>query len=78
MSRNTADRAGLWVDGFNYFTTTKGGKILEPYAGHAEGEITFYAAGDYIVHVTIQDTTGKGGGASGCCWTTAMVKVTVK
>ena len=68
----------LWVDGFNYFTTTKGGKILEPYAGHAEGEITFYAAGDYIVHVTINDTTGKGGGASGCCWTTAMIKVNVK
>jgi hypothetical protein len=68
---------GLWADGFNYFTTTKGGKILEPYAGHAEGEITFYAAGDYIVHVTINDTTGKGGGASGCCWTTAMIKVNV-
>ena len=68
----------VWVDGFNYFTTTKGGKILEPYAGKAEGNITFYAPGDYIVHVTINDTTGKGGGASGCCWTTAMVKVAVK
>ena len=68
----------VWVDGFNYFTTTKGGKILEPYAGKAEGTVTFYTPGDYIVHVTIQDTTGKGGGASGCCWTTSMVKVNVK
>ena len=68
----------VWVDGFHYFTTTKGGKILEPYAGKAEGTITFYAPGDYIVHVTIDDTTGRGGGASGCCWTTAMVKVAVK
>lgn len=31
-----------------------------------------------MVHVTINDTTGKGGGASGCCWTTAIVKVNVK
>ena len=35
----------VWVDGFNDFTTTKGGKILEPYAGKAEGNVTFYAAG---------------------------------
>jgi hypothetical protein len=68
----------VWADGFNYFTTTKGGKILEPYAGKAEGTVTFYTPGDYIVHVTIDDTTGRGGGASGCCWTTAMIKVAVK
>jgi len=66
------------VDGFHPFTTIKGGKPMEPYAGKANGTITFSAAGDYVVHVTINDFSEKGGGATGCCWTTAMVKVNVK
>jgi hypothetical protein len=65
------------ADGF-HFTTLKGGKPLEPYAGKATGTVTFSAAGDYIVHVTINDFSEKGGGATGCCWTTAMMKVNVK
>ena len=66
------------VDGFAPFTTTTGGKPMEPYAGKATGTVTFGAAGDYVVHVTINDFSEKGGGATGCCWTTAMVKVNVK
>jgi hypothetical protein len=66
------------VDGFHAFTTTKGGKPMEPYAGKASGTLTFSAPGDYVVHVTINDFSEKGGGATGCCWTTAMVKVNVK
>ena len=66
------------VEGFHPFTTVKGGKPMEPYAGKANGTITFSAAGDYVVHVTINDFSEKGGGATGCCWTTAMVKVNVK
>jgi hypothetical protein len=65
------------ADGF-HFTTLKGGKPLEPYAGKATGTVTFSTAGDYIVHVTINDFSEKGGGATGCCWTTAMMKVNVK
>ena len=34
-------RTGRLGGRFNYFTTTKGGKTLEPYAGKAEGTITF-------------------------------------
>lgn len=66
------------VDGFHSFTTTKGGKPMEAYAGNAKGTVTFSAPGDYVVHVTINDFSEKGGGATGCCWTTAMVKVNVK
>jgi len=66
------------VEGFHPFTTIKGGKPMEPYAGKSNGTITFSAPGDYVVHVTINDFSEKGGGATGCCWTTAMVKVNVK
>lgn len=65
------------AEGF-HFTTIKGGKALEPYAGKASGTVTFSAPGDYIVHVTLNDYSEKGGGATGCCWTTAMIKVNVK
>jgi hypothetical protein len=66
------------VEGFKSFTTTKGGKPMEPYAGKSNGTVTFSAPGDYVVHVTINDFSEKGGGATGCCWTTAMIKVNVK
>jgi hypothetical protein len=66
------------VDGLHEFETTKGGKLLEPYAGRTHGTISFSAAGDYIVHITLNDLSEKGGGATGCCWTTAMLKVNVK
>lgn len=66
------------VEGFAPFTTLKGGKPMEAYAGKANGTVTFSAPGDYVVHVTINDFSGPGGGATGCCWTTAMVKVNVK
>ena len=66
------------VEGLHEFTTTKGGKPMEPYAGKVSGTLTFSAPGDYVVHVTLNDFFEKGGGATGCCWTTAMVKVNVK
>jgi len=66
------------VEGLHEFTTTKGGKPMEPYAGKSSGTLTFSAPGDYIVHITLNDFSEKGGGATGCCWTTAMVKVSVK
>ena len=37
----------------------------------------FSEPGEYILHVTANDYSGDGGGGEVCCWTTAMVKVTV-
>jgi hypothetical protein len=58
--------------------TTKGGKPLEDYSGKATPTVTFSEAGDYVLHVQINDYSGPGGGGSGCCWTTTLVKVAVK
>lgn len=66
------------VDGLHEFETLKGGKLMEPYAGKSHGTVTFSAPGDYVVHVTLNDLSEKGGGATGCCWTAAMVRVNVK
>ena len=66
------------VEGFKPFETVKGGKPMEPYAGKATGTVTFGAPGDYILHVTLNDYSGPGGGATDCCWTNAMIKVNVK
>jgi len=48
------------------------------YEGRWTTTVTFSAAGDYVLHVTANDYSGSGGGGSGCCWTNAMIKVTVK
>lgn len=39
---------------------------------------TFSAAGDYILRLQANDSTGEGGGGFQCCWTNAHVRVTVK
>ena len=65
------------AEGF-HFETLKGGKPMEPYAGKASGNVTFDKPGDYVLHVTLNDFSEKGGGATGCCWTTTMIKVNVK
>lgn len=59
-------------------TTIKGGKPAEAYAGKATTTVTFNRPGDYFLHVTVNDLSGPGGGATGCCWTTALLKVIVK
>jgi hypothetical protein len=38
---------------------------------------TFGAAGEYIVRAQVNDTSGDGGGGDQCCWTTALVRVSV-
>jgi hypothetical protein len=60
------------------FETLKGGKPMQPYSGKAAATVTFSEPGDYILHVTLNDYSGNGGGGSGCCWTNAMIKVAVK
>lgn len=58
-------------------TTLKGGKPAELYAGKASTTVTFGQPGEYLLHVTANDLSGPGGGATGCCWTTSLLKVTV-
>jgi hypothetical protein len=58
-------------------TTLKGGKPGEFYAGRTSTTVTFAHPGDYLLHVTVNDLSGPGGGATGCCWTTSLVKVAV-
>ena len=38
---------------------------------------TFGAPGEYIVRAQVNDTSGDGGGGDQCCWTTALVRVSV-
>jgi hypothetical protein len=45
--------------------------------GKATVNATFSAPGEYVLHVTAEDSSGTGGGGEVCCWTTSMVKVTV-
>ena len=59
------------------FAALKGGKPMEPYSGKASTTVTFSEPGEYLLHVNGNDFSGNGGGGSGCCWTTAIIKVTV-
>jgi len=59
-------------------TTLKGGKPAVPYAGRGSTTVSFSEAGDYLLLVTVNDLSGPGGGATGCCWTTSLIKVRVK
>lgn len=60
------------------WTTLEGGKPGEPYAGKTSTTVTFGVPGEYLLHVTVNDLSGPGGGATGCCWTTSLIKVDVK
>jgi hypothetical protein len=48
------------------------------FTGKAPVNVTFSAAGEYLLHVTANDYSGDGGGGEVCCWTTAMVRVNVQ
>ncbi|HEX7136837.1 MAG TPA: hypothetical protein VF219_03285 [Vicinamibacterales bacterium] len=48
------------------------------FRGKAVTRVTFDQAGDYVLHVIANDLSGEGGQGFGCCWTTALVKVSVK
>ncbi len=49
-----------------------------PYNGKADATAKFAEPGDYVLHLTANDYSGDGGGGFGCCWTTSLVKVSVK
>jgi hypothetical protein len=48
-----------------------------PYNGKATATAKFSEPGDYVLHATANDYSGDGGGGFGCCWSTALLKVTV-
>ena len=47
------------------------------FSGKATTSVTFSEAGEYVLHVTVNDYSGDGGGGFQCCWTTGLVKVSV-
>jgi hypothetical protein len=49
-----------------------------PFSGKATTNVKFSEAGDYVLHVTVNDYSGDGGGGFQCCWTTGLVKVSVR
>lgn len=64
--------------GHHTLTVLKGGKAGQPYAAKTSTTVTFSEPGEYQLHVTANDLSGPGGGAAGCCWTTGLIKVSVK
>jgi hypothetical protein len=54
--------------------TQVGGKVNEPFKGKAATTAKFGEPGEYILHVLANDFSG---GGELCCWTTALVKVSV-
>jgi len=49
-----------------------------PFRGKGVTSATFSAPGDYVLHLTVNDFSGNGGGGFQCCWTTALVKVSAR
>jgi hypothetical protein len=60
--RPAAEGTAIAGQGFNAKATTS---------------VTFSEPGDYVLHVTVNDYSGDGGGGFQCCWTTGLVKVSV-
>jgi hypothetical protein len=54
-----------------------GGAVNVLFKGKATTTAKFSAPGDYALQVTANDFSGEGGSGEVCCWTTALVKVTV-
>lgn len=78
MYRGPAEVKFQPADGKPKFETLSGGQVGQPYSGKASVTATFSQPGDYVLHVVGNDYSGTGGGGEVCCWTTAMLKVTVK
>ena len=59
-------------------TGTPGSTAGGSFSGRATTNVTFAEPGDYILHLIANDYSGDGGGGFGCCWSTALLKVSVK
>jgi len=58
-------------------TVEQGGPIGAAFKGNATTNVTFNAPGEYALHLNVDDFSGRGSGETGCCWTTAIIKVSV-
>ncbi len=47
------------------------------FSGKSSTTVSFTEPGEYVLHVVANDYSGEGGSGFQCCWTTAMVKVSV-
>ena len=47
------------------------------FQGKAATSATFSEPGDYVLRVVANDWSGEGGGGFQCCWSNALVKVSV-
>lgn len=54
------------------------GKTTSAFNGQATTTATFSEPGEYILEVVANDWSGEGGRGFQCCWTNALVKVTVQ
>jgi len=54
-----------------------GGGVNALFRGKAVTTATFSEPGEYVLHVTANDFSGEGGSGELCCWTTALVKITI-
>lgn len=45
--------------------------------GTATTTATFSAPGEYMIRATATDSSGDGGGGDQCCWTTALLRISV-
>ena len=55
-----------------------GGGVDQPFTGKATVTAKFKQAGEYYLQLTANDFSGNGGGGEVCCWSSALVKVTVQ
>jgi hypothetical protein len=58
-------------------TIEAGGPVGVEFRGQATTHVTFGMPGDYVLHLNVDDFSGRGSGETGCCWTTALLKVAV-
>jgi hypothetical protein len=54
-----------------------GGQVNVPFRGKATTTVRFSDPGDYVLQVVANDYSGEGGSGEVCCWTTALVNVSV-
>jgi hypothetical protein len=58
-------------------SVSRGGHVGEPFAGKGTTIATFAAPGEYVLHASVNDYSGEGGGGEVCCWTNVLIRVTV-
>jgi len=54
-----------------------GGGVNVEFRGKATATARFSEPGDYVLHLLVNDFSGEGGAGEICCWTNALLKVTV-